>query len=595
MECKFISIEKALEDLYVIPAYQRGFVWQDKQISMFLDDIIEAQTTSPDDEEHYFIGSMVVTSETDKRILLFQVIDGQQRLTTLFLILCAIRSHAKRLEFRLSTLDDKIETTKPDAVGIEHSKPRVDFKYQGTTNIIEQIREGKQIKTTRGEPKSIKNVKNAWKLILQRLQELSESELRQLYGHLIYHVWVVRIETRKIAKALSVFETINHKGLGLDSFDLTKNLLFMELGNMGEKQEEKLTNTWASMKANIDETNDRPMRFLRYFILATHGDLKNEREGYDYLRKLMQKGPKRNGISPKSDPMGYAEAMRTASAHYRNLIVHDCFRDNEKNHYIENLKESTRSSTRIYIPVLLAAKHLSSEVFNRVARNLEVCLFLAYATATRSQVLEPIIANFCKSVRDTKTEEDLEPVLETLAKEFEPIRSEFINRFDNFGDYDNMPRDRLRFMLAKLTQEIQHRSQHSMADADVLIEPYLSKNNEIEHIYPRKPNQKRVQEFGDISDETEFDVLVNKLGNLALLEKHLNLHGSNAPFSEKKEVYQKSGYLLVQQLATPPSTKKEKEACSQLNNWHIWNEDAINDRHACLKKIAEDIWSLPKK
>src|SRR5262245_58485796 len=82
------TVEEAFKEcFYVVPDYQREYVWTDKEVQQLLDDIneqVEAGTTS-----EYFIGTVLVSPGRTKAE--FEVIDGQQRLTTLFLLLCALR------------------------------------------------------------------------------------------------------------------------------------------------------------------------------------------------------------------------------------------------------------------------------------------------------------------------------------------------------------------------------------------------------------------------------------------------------------------------------------------------------------------------
>ena len=95
MDCKFLKIQDVLKDFYIVPDYQREFVWTKEQIEQLLEDIasvIGRSTIADDSEDLYFIGSIVVFQRKINGQNKLHLIDGQQRLTTLFLTLCAIKA-----------------------------------------------------------------------------------------------------------------------------------------------------------------------------------------------------------------------------------------------------------------------------------------------------------------------------------------------------------------------------------------------------------------------------------------------------------------------------------------------------------------------
>ena len=88
IESQKLSITDAFRNLsYIVPPYQREYVWKEKNISQLLNDIYEEYIDDRNSE--YFIGSIVVNKREDGS---YEVIDGQQRLTTLFISLCALKT-----------------------------------------------------------------------------------------------------------------------------------------------------------------------------------------------------------------------------------------------------------------------------------------------------------------------------------------------------------------------------------------------------------------------------------------------------------------------------------------------------------------------
>ena len=90
-----LSLRELFNDFYVVPSYQREYVWDTRQVERLLQDInTEYSFNDRSADSEYFIGSTVVCASQDGS---FELIDGQQRLTTAFLVLCAIRDHLSEI------------------------------------------------------------------------------------------------------------------------------------------------------------------------------------------------------------------------------------------------------------------------------------------------------------------------------------------------------------------------------------------------------------------------------------------------------------------------------------------------------------------
>lgn len=109
-----LTVEKCFTNFFVVPDYQREYVWEaDKQVEQLLVDIDEAY--SSDSKKEYFIGTTVVFNNNGTN----ELIDGQQRTTTLFLALCAFKSVFKEFSINNATISKCIaDTTMDDAVTI---------------------------------------------------------------------------------------------------------------------------------------------------------------------------------------------------------------------------------------------------------------------------------------------------------------------------------------------------------------------------------------------------------------------------------------------------------------------------------------------
>ena len=91
--------------------------------------------------------------------------------------------------------------------------------------------------------------------------------MRSFYAYFTQNVKLIRVKTISITHALKIFETINDPGVGLDSMDLLKNLIFMQASM---KQFDKLKSQWKKVVDPLDKAREKPLRFLRYFIFASY-------------------------------------------------------------------------------------------------------------------------------------------------------------------------------------------------------------------------------------------------------------------------------------------------------------------------------------
>jgi uncharacterized protein with ParB-like and HNH nuclease domain len=332
-----IKIADVFQAFYAVPDYQREYVWETEQVEQLLSDInAELTSNDPANTPEYFIGSIVVCPGRDG---VLELIDGQQRMTTLFLTLCAIRDRLKELGERSSeALGYQIAATSVDATGHDRFRYRLDLQYEDSGGILVRIAQGALDGADGASTRSIANICNAYKVALDFLKrEFADDAgaLRAFYGYLINKVKLIRIQTQDVAKALKIFETINDRGISLDSMDLLKNLLFMKASRDAF---EKLKTHWKELQDIIFAMGEKPLRFLRYFIFSRY-DVEILRE--DEIYGWFAKNEKLCGYA--ANLLGFAkELLRAAQAYRHFLNGHD--QSGAKNRYLEDLQLLRRES-----------------------------------------------------------------------------------------------------------------------------------------------------------------------------------------------------------------------------------------------------------
>ena len=250
-----------------MPDFQREYVWTREHVERLLQDLSDEFY----DEEgrilsgpEYFLGSIVACKSEDGT---FQLIDGQQRMTTLYLILCVVRDLLRESGTASSkVLDSQIAYAAIDPRTYEEKdRFRVTLQYQDSEGVLDKIACGSTPLSAISENTvSVGNILSACRDIREFINtnlDTDSKRIREFHGVLTTRVKLIRIVTPTIANALKVFETINDRGVGLNAMDLLKNLLFMR---MESKDYPRLKERWKKLVDTLYDCGEKPLRFLRY-------------------------------------------------------------------------------------------------------------------------------------------------------------------------------------------------------------------------------------------------------------------------------------------------------------------------------------------
>jgi len=278
------SVGSAFKDHYIVPDYQREYVWDNNQVEQLLSDLMDAY--SEDSKKVYFLGTIVTFNTGDQ----FELIDGQQRLTTFFVLLCALKKLYGEHGENTSVLENLVYSSKYDEDGNTVNQYHLQLQYEDARNYLEIIEKGgtqpKEI-TASGE-----KLFNAYTSINSILTEKFPdfAELKKFVVFLLNKTSFVRIETYDVTDALKIFETINQRGKGLDPMDLLKNMIFRQVSRENFKE---LNANWKEITKTLEDIEEKPLRFLRYFIMAFY-DVRDEKDEilredriYDWLKNIM--------------------------------------------------------------------------------------------------------------------------------------------------------------------------------------------------------------------------------------------------------------------------------------------------------------------
>ncbi len=588
-----LEIQKLFQNFYIIPAYQREYVWQEKEVIQLLEDVLDAFYDNP--EAEYFLGSLVVCKSTEGVKL--EVIDGQQRLITLSLVLNNIKRQYKKNRTDCSSIEKLLYSATITETGETVHSNIIDIQYEGKEVLYDLYNtdddETINPKMIEGLPgKTIFDAHKHISLFFDTYFSTEEAfkQIKKFLGYLLNKVKVIQIETPEIGNALKIFETINERGISLDQVDLLKNLLFIQIER---KQFTKLAKEWDKFKKSVvgQKVSEKPLRFLRYFIMASYdiakdqkGDVVREDDIYEWFVKNEAK------CNYKSNASSFVRKLHENADFYINLLRNRYHSDNNIN--LENLSKLLGNAFRQHLLILLSAKGLKQDWFNHLVGQLESVLFFYNITKEPPRDIEKRFASWTTEIRNIKSIVNLNDFIQNrLLNELDARMRSFESNFITM-DTSNIQKYKLKYILAKLTDFIENLRVGEPKESS--IAQYLKSSIQIEHILPDTPVRELIDIFSK-GNKKEYDIYKNKIGNLILLERPINESIQRDLFDKKKIEYLKSKYYLTSSIATKEEVGNNtsiNRTNKMLRSFDIWDKQAIDERSQMLLNIAKLIWKV---
>ncbi len=494
-----------------IPEYQRNYVWQSDQIIELLDDLEFAFINHPDNE--YFLGSLVLHKKKDTEYNEYDVLDGQQRLTTIILLLAVIRDITDNKKLS-KTCEDYIYQEENQFEGIpakikisynirEDVKDFLDknVKEKGLLDKIKDLE-----KLTESKNASIKNLAKAIIIIKNFKFFQNITNLPEFAKFLFHKIVFIYVSTDDFEDAHRLFTILNNRGVPLRNSDIIKSINIGTIGDFDAKQ--KYGKKWENIGNTFkdDDEFDRFLNFIRTIIVKEKAreSLLKEYEKI-YSSGLLEKGLQTIDILSKYQK-NYEKIIELIDFDiendYKNLITIMIF---------------AIPSTNWIPPLLFFYDKFGKKDLMKFLKKLESKFvgdwILSVSPTTRITSMNQIL----KVIENSDKPDD---VLKRNDIFF--IDSEGLNKVLNGNIYGKRF---TRFILLKreylLTDDMVHISGHR----------FLS----VEHILPQNP--KLDSQWAKDFTEDEKIQWKDKIGNLVLISKKKNSRLSNLDFTEKKERY----------------------------------------------------------
>ena len=508
-EC--VKIKKLLnEGTFNIPDYQRSYQWSDEQLDKLWDDMYTEFEANENNE--FFLGSIVMaqTKNDDSKL---QIIDGQQRLTTLTILCNVIRK--KFCKFLVYKEDDDI--TKEDIdnfifyrVSSENTRIRYDGQDKYMTdyrNVMAQENWKKYSKNLlnadMNDPKP--NYENTAAFFEDKFNSLSEN-CYKFIKYIFTRVNVITIKCDSENSAIKLFQVINDRGLDLTNGDLIKARIYSELD---DTQKKNFRSNWDIVINNNKKYNIALDDFLTALVYCH-----TEKKPIEDLTTTFDK----EIVSKIGDKTVLIDMFKN----YGDDLIEAFESDNK---YVNSIRNLMTVTWKIYGYALIVCMWMkyknNNEELNDLLKSIRNFLYLSYMADYSISTIQQTCFNFIKYVKKNKIDEAKNELKNKMdEKEIVKRAKELsLNRL-SYGDKELKP----------LMLSMEYETGHTYIP--------LSDDIQADHILPEEWEKAKNNEWSHIEKEKEVvNNVINKLGNIAMLEWDKNNKQKNRGFEIKKHFY----------------------------------------------------------
>lgn len=554
IEAKELQLVSIFDDNYrfEIPEYQRPYAWTTEQTGDLLDDLLHAMghVENVRDASPYFLGSIVIIKKGLQPQA--QIVDGQQRITTLTILLCVLRELATEESDRGDT-HSYIYAPGRESAGIQgHYRLSVrerdrDF-FQKNIQKMGRLRSLLERSPANLPDSQRKMLANA-RYLFNSLAGHEERRRKILMQFIAQRCYLVVVSASDQNSAYRIFSVLNDRGLDLSPTDILKADI---IGALPEDIRSQHTEIWEKIEEDLgrDRFSDLFAHIRTIFMKRRQqGTLQQELQ--DHVLKAVDRADfVVNELEPYADAYATVTGASYASAGGSGEI----------NKYLRYLNWLDNFD---WIPPAMAfyRRNQNHEGFRHFIRDLER---LAYAMFILRANVNRRTSRYADILRAIDQEEDIDgvsPHLQLSSKEI----SDVLNALD--GSIGSLTRVR-RTLLLRLDSLLADRGAR-----------YEHSTISVEHVLPRNP-ERSSQWLIDFPDEEEREEWTDRLANLVLLSRTMNARALNHDFERKKQEYVQRRGVVTFALTTQVLAEEE------------WTPTVLQRRQRELIDVLKKEWHL---
>ncbi|ODS32539.1 MAG: hypothetical protein SCARUB_02339 [Candidatus Scalindua rubra] len=539
MQAKETKLQEIIEGTkqYVIPLFQRSYSWGKKEWDILWNDLVEL--SEMENPRTHFIGSIVnmPTISVPEGVSKYLLIDGQQRLTTIFIILALLRDISKQngeTEFA-----EEINNT----LIVNPYKKDLDF-FKLLPTQVDRVNFQELVKGKLNDDNC--QLSKAYKFFERKLKRkpINNEILKKV---ITTYLSIVSIVLDADDNPYLVFESLNAKGRPLTQADLIRNYFFMRIHT--DEQNRVYNDHWRPMENKLGE---RLTEYIRHYLMR-EGSVINQNDVYYTLK----------GNVGADNSIDYLSRLSCFSEYYQKLV----FPVHESNEKIQKyLKRLNRIEVTTAYPLLINLYHkydqglISDNEFVEILKTIENYLIRRFVCGIPTNQLNKIFPSVIPSLVNKHSDDILNGVKSILQSKGYPKNPEFRQRITESKLYGSGDRAiKTKLILESIEGYFGHKEQVPFEDLT------------IEHIMPQTLSEWWQNYLGE-DWELVYELYLHNIGNLTLTAYNTEL--SNDNFSTKRKYYCDSHIELNKYFA----------------NVESWGKNAIEKRATYISEIILKIW-----
>jgi hypothetical protein len=582
---------------YALDFYQRDYRWETRHIADLFEDLEDKFLSShqPGDERgqvehyaHYFLGPIVISQRSNQHF----IIDGQQRLTTLTLLLIYLNhlqaSREDNVEVRSLIFSEK------------YGRKSFNLDIHERTRVIEALFHGEPYDAVDGDL-SIRNILLRYADIERLFPDILQGAALPFFmDWLLDNVEMIEITAFTDDDAYTIFETMNDRGLGLRPTDMLKGYLLANIRD--PKDQARANDVWRQqMRDLVDLGKEGEADFFKAWLRAKYADsMSDHKKGavkQDFekigaeFHKWVRDRDERIGLNESDDFRRFVEqAMPCFARHYVQLrgVAR------ELTPGVEYVFYNALNNLTLQYPLILAPLRQDDDVETTIRKIRLVSGYLDILTARRIVNFRSLSYTSIVDAMFVLMKEIRELSLADLATLLRGKVDELPEAFDGVAGFymHSQNRPQAHYLLARITHYLDTMSGVA-SDFESYMSRTIAKPFEVEHIWP--------DQYEGMADQfaTPFDFALyrNRIGGLVLLPRGINQSLGSAPYSEKLKTYA-SQNLLARSLS-PACYEKNPTFLSYVKRSKLpfrpytddFTKDDLDGRQELYRLICEEIWS----
>lgn len=541
---------------FSIPTYQRPYSWNVEQAGELVSDLFDACENKK--QEEYFLGSIVLIKEKNKPES--DVVDGQQRLTTLTILFSALR-HCIEDAGRAEGMNEFIFEKGNINLGTT-DRPRLEIRDKDQSffkTYIQEVSGIEKLETlnTGNITESQKRLLENFEHIKEYLSEKNQSELQEFVEFILQSCYLVVVSTDNFESAYRIFTVLNDRGMELSHTDILKAEIIGAIE--GENDQKEYAEKWEDLEEDLGRDS---FANLFAYIRMIVGKQKIRETILVEFRKF---------VEPTKTPKKFIDEELTPYAKHLAILRNA---DYEASHGAENVNIQLLRLNQIdnadWVPaaLYLIRKFDSNPIL--LSRHLKKLERIASAMMIRRTYATDRIKQYGLILSELEAYEGEQVKAEDItAYQLSEKEQKEIIKALNSDIYEE--RSIRKFVLLRADSEL--------SDGGA---SYNHKTITVEHVLPQNPKEDSVWKKW-FSTEEMRKKYVHKLGNLLLLTRRKNSQASNYDFKKKKEQYFKtkggvSNFAITTQVINEPK----------------WTPEVVEKRQNEMLNILCETWDLDK-